>query len=60
MGGFNKGGMGGGMNQNFTRDPMGRMGGQGMIFGNQQTMTTQVSIPKDFAGAIIGKGGSRI
>ena len=23
------------------------MGGQGMMFGNQQTTTTQVSIPKD-------------
>ena len=25
----------------------GGMGGQGMMFGNQQTTTTQVSIPKD-------------
>lgn len=41
------GGMGGGMNQNFTQDTMGGMGNQGMMFGNQQTSTTQVSIPKD-------------
>ena len=45
------GGMGGGrgdnFNQNFTQDTMGGMGNQGMMFGNQQTTTTQVSIPKD-------------
>lgn len=51
------GGGGGGMGQNFASDTMG-MGNQGMMFGNQQS--TQVSIPKDLAGAIIGKGGSRI
>jgi heterogeneous nuclear ribonucleoprotein K len=49
------------MNQNFTQDTMGGLGNQGMMFGNQsQSTTTQVSIPKDLAGAIIGKGGSRI
>ena len=37
------------------------MGNQGMMFGSQSSSTTtQVSIPKDLAGAIIGKGGSRI
>lgn len=55
MGGFGDGGN----NQNFTQDTMGGMGNQGMMFGNQST-STQVSIPKDLAGAIIGKGGSRI
>lgn len=69
MGGGN-GNMGGGnmgssMNQNFTQDTMvstSAMGNQGMMFGsqNQNSSTTQVSIPKDLAGAIIGKGGSRI
>jgi len=55
------GGRSGGMNQNFTQDTMGGMGNQGMMFGNQsQSTTTQVSIPKDLAGAIIGKGGARI
>jgi len=55
MGGFGDGGN----SQNFTQDTMGGMGNQGMMFGNQST-STQVSIPKDLAGAIIGKGGSRI
>lgn len=57
MGGGMSGGMGGGAD-NFASDTMG--GNQGMMFGNQQTTTTQVSIPKDLAGAIIGKGGCRI
>lgn len=55
------GSMGGGMaslGDNFASDSM--SGNQGMMFGNQSTTTTQVSIPKDLAGAIIGKGGSRI
>jgi len=60
MGGSNMGGFGDGSNsQNFTQDTMGGMGNQGMMFGSQNT-STQVSIPKDLAGAIIGKGGSRI
>merc|ERR1719318_839738 len=50
----------GGLSQNFTQDTMGGMGQQGMMFGNQNSSQTQVSIPKDLAGAIIGKGGSRI
>jgi len=50
------GGMGG--SQNFASDNMNSMGGQGMLFGG--TQSTQVSIPKELAGAIIGKGGSRI
>ncbi|CAH1796502.1 unnamed protein product [Owenia fusiformis] len=56
MGGGSGMGSGSGLNQNFTSDSM---GSSGVIFGNQTT-TTQVSIPKDLAGAIIGKGGSRI
>ncbi|KAH3842352.1 hypothetical protein DPMN_115849 [Dreissena polymorpha] len=37
------------------------MGNQGMMFGGNDPVTsTQVTIPKDMAGAIIGKGGSRI
>lgn len=64
MGGGGSGmGGGGGLSQNFAQDTMvgdGGMGQQGMMFGNQQTTTTQVSIPKDLAGAIIGKGGARI
>ncbi|KAL3866734.1 hypothetical protein ACJMK2_044015 [Sinanodonta woodiana] len=49
---------GGGMD--FMDDNMGGMGQQGMMFGNDPTSNTQVTIPKDLAGAIIGKGGSRI
>jgi len=41
-----------GLMKDFTDDP------QGGLFGGAQT--TQVSIPKELAGAIIGKGGSRI
>lgn len=48
--------MGGG----FDDDNMGNMGNQGMMFGGDQSSSTQVTIPKDLAGAIIGKGGSRI
>ncbi|ELT89137.1 hypothetical protein CAPTEDRAFT_171528 [Capitella teleta] len=63
----NVGGGGGGAN-NFASDSMDNIfmqsGNQGMMFGNsnsnQQSQSTQVSIPKDLAGAIIGKGGSRI
>jgi S-adenosylmethionine synthetase len=42
-------GMGGdgGFNQNFAQDSMGGMGNQGMMFGNAQSTSTQVSIPKD-------------
>ncbi|CAE1300055.1 HNRNPK [Acanthosepion pharaonis] len=46
--------------QNFAQDSMGGMGQQGMMFGMEQTTTTQVTIPKDLAGAIIGRGGNRI
>ncbi|CAG2200970.1 HNRNPK [Mytilus edulis] len=48
------GGGGGGMNQNFAQDNTGDMG---QMFGDN---SQQVTIPKDLAGAIIGKGGSRI
>ena len=48
------GGYGGGMNQNFAQDNTGDMG---QMFGDN---SQQVTIPKDLAGAIIGKGGSRI
>lgn len=56
-GGFDDGydgGFGGGMNQNFAQDNTGDMG---QMFGEN---STQVTIPKDLAGAIIGKGGTRI
>lgn len=65
MGGVNMGGMGG--------PPMvnsGNMGGSGSGVGNMSgggggvdmsgKNSTQVTIPKDLAGAIIGKGGGRI
>lgn len=50
----------GGMQQNFSGDSTNISGGQGMSFGEDGTETTQVTIPKDMAGAIIGKGGARI
>ncbi|CAI9733952.1 heterogeneous nuclear ribonucleoprotein K-like isoform X3 [Octopus vulgaris] len=46
--------------QNFAQDSMGGMGNQGMMFGMEQTTTTQVTIPKELAGAIIGRCGTRI
>ncbi|XP_035829694.1 heterogeneous nuclear ribonucleoprotein K isoform X7 [Aplysia californica] len=51
---------GGGMQQDFSGDMTNMGGGQGMAFGEEECETTQVTIPKDLAGAIIGKGGSRI
>ncbi|XP_076466051.1 heterogeneous nuclear ribonucleoprotein K-like isoform X4 [Babylonia areolata] len=51
---------GSGMQQNFSGDSTNISGGQGMSFGEECTETTQVTIPKDMAGAIIGKGGARI
>ncbi|XP_046969835.1 heterogeneous nuclear ribonucleoprotein K isoform X1 [Vanessa cardui] len=54
------GGGGGGFGNNFggnRSSPGGNFNGNG---GNQQETTTQVTIPKDLAGAIIGKAGSRI
>lgn len=53
------GSFGGGMPQDFSGD-MTNMGGQGLAFGEEETETTQVTIPKELAGAIIGKAGSRI
>jgi len=50
----------GGMQQNFSGDSTNISGGQGMSFGEDGSETTQVTIPKDMAGAIIGKGGARI
>ncbi|XP_031558125.1 heterogeneous nuclear ribonucleoprotein K-like [Actinia tenebrosa] len=51
IGGFNEGSnFGGGMNQ----------WNQGQGSGDQPTTSTQVTIPKDLAGSIIGKGGERI
>ncbi|XP_061172415.1 heterogeneous nuclear ribonucleoprotein K homolog isoform X2 [Saccostrea echinata] len=48
----------GGMGQNFSQD---NSGGMGQMFGNEGNLpSTQVTIPKDLAGAIIGKGGVRI
>ncbi|XP_064618808.1 heterogeneous nuclear ribonucleoprotein K homolog isoform X2 [Lineus longissimus] len=56
---------------NFTQDTMSGCGNQGMLFGQNQmnqgnsnnppgAQTQRVSIPKHLAGAIIGRGGSRI
>jgi heterogeneous nuclear ribonucleoprotein K len=53
------GSFGGGQLNNFDQDSLGA-GSQGVMFGAQGTDYTQVSIPKDMAGAIIGKGGMRI
>jgi len=64
--GMSRGGMGGGfgggfgMQQDFSGDMTNMGGGQGMAFGEEESETTQVTIPKDLAGAIIGKGGIRI
>merc|ERR1719458_1819995 len=60
MGGGFGGGFGGGMQQDFSGDMTNMGGGQGMAFGEEESETTQVTIPKDLAGAIIGKGGIRI
>nr|KAG5706563.1 hypothetical protein BaRGS_028734 [Batillaria attramentaria] len=49
-----------GMQQNFSGDSTNISGGQGMSFGDDGSETTQVTIPKETAGAIIGKGGARI
>lgn len=49
--GGGRGGGGNGGGGNFSNNGGG---------GNQQDTTTQVTIPKDLAGAIIGKAGSRI
>jgi heterogeneous nuclear ribonucleoprotein K len=48
-----------GMSGGFDQDTL-STGKQGTMFGAQASEYTQVSIPKDMAGAIIGKGGSRI
>jgi len=47
------------MLNNFDQDTL-SAGNQGVMFGAQASEYTQVSIPKDMAGAIIGKGGMRI
>ncbi|XP_011631257.1 heterogeneous nuclear ribonucleoprotein K-like [Pogonomyrmex barbatus] len=51
---------GGGGNTGIGGPPMGgnNQGNQGNMSGNKTS--TQVTIPKDLAGAIIGKGGARI
>ncbi|XP_044020677.1 heterogeneous nuclear ribonucleoprotein K-like isoform X1 [Aphidius gifuensis] len=55
------GGGGGGGNSGMGGPPMGgnNQGNQGNMGGGNKT-STQVTIPKDLAGAIIGKGGARI
>lgn len=62
FGGNNMGGGFGGNdfgNQNFNYQ--GNQGNQNQgDFGGGDTQTTQVTIPNDLAGAIIGKGGERI
>ncbi|XP_026463370.1 heterogeneous nuclear ribonucleoprotein K isoform X2 [Ctenocephalides felis] len=56
MGGMNNGsGMG-----NLGSGPMGGGGGPVGLMDGPGKSTTQVTIPKDLAGAIIGKAGSRI
>ncbi|XP_070542932.1 heterogeneous nuclear ribonucleoprotein K-like isoform X2 [Ptychodera flava] len=58
-----------GYNQNFAQDPVGGSNfsdvssydNDGMDqYNSNQFTSTQVTIPKDLAGSIIGKGGSRI
>lgn len=57
--GFN---YGGGPQENFGDFNQGGGGGgaEGANYGKGNTETTQVTIPNDLAGAIIGKGGERI
>jgi len=56
------GGFGGGAGGNFGGGAGGNFGGGpgGGNAGNAPSTTTQVTIPNDMAGAIIGKGGERI
>ncbi|XP_045452312.1 heterogeneous nuclear ribonucleoprotein K [Melitaea cinxia] len=56
----NFGGSGGSFNSNFGNNRSSSGGNFNGNGGNQQETTTQVTIPKDLAGAIIGKAGSRI
>ncbi|GLH16365.1 Uncharacterized protein GBIM_20649 [Gryllus bimaculatus] len=60
--GANRGGFGGAangmMNSNAMNMGNNNNGGQNPMLGGKNT--TQVTIPKDLAGAIIGKGGARI
>lgn len=62
MGGGNNGNnMGGGNNTSMGNNPLGT--GSNSLFGNLDMdgkTSTQVTIPKDMAGSIIGKGGNRI
>ncbi|KAL0820367.1 hypothetical protein ABMA28_006260 [Loxostege sticticalis] len=65
FGGPPRGNFGGGGNFGSNFGGGGRSGGSGSggfggIGGDQQETTTQVTIPIDLAGAIIGQGGSRI
>ncbi|XP_055531933.1 heterogeneous nuclear ribonucleoprotein K homolog [Wyeomyia smithii] len=63
LGGMNLGGGGGNLGGlgNMSSLANGNMGGFGGNNGNMDNKTsTQVTIPKDLAGAIIGKGGGRI
>ncbi|XP_050352750.1 heterogeneous nuclear ribonucleoprotein K isoform X2 [Nymphalis io] len=60
-GNFGGGGGGGGsFGNNFGGNRSSSGGNFNGNGGNQQETTTQVTIPKDLAGAIIGKAGSRI
>ncbi|GFS24742.1 heterogeneous nuclear ribonucleoprotein K, like [Elysia marginata] len=59
-GAFGGGGFGASMQQDFSSDLPSLGSGQNMVFPDEECETTQVTIPKDLAGAIIGKGGSRI
>lgn len=63
MGAMNPGSLGGNMGNMNSVNNMGN-GNMGTFGGNNGNMdnktSTQVTIPKDLAGAIIGKGGGRI
>ncbi|CAH0724337.1 unnamed protein product, partial [Brenthis ino] len=55
-----RGNFSGGFSNNFSSSRSSSSGNFNGNSGNQQETTTQVTIPKDLAGAIIGKAGSRI
>eukprot|EP00095_Tigriopus_kingsejongensis_P001447 maker-scaffold207_size258870-snap-gene-0.11 protein:Tk01447 transcript:maker-scaffold207_size258870-snap-gene-0.11-mRNA-1 annotation:"heterogeneous nuclear ribonucleoprotein k-like isoform x1" len=59
-GSFNRGGGGGGPPRGGGQPPFGGFGNGMGGAGEGPQETTQVTIPKDMAGAIIGPGGSRI
>jgi len=60
MGGGMRGGMGGGMGRGFSDDFRGGGGADLQFSSSDQSESTQVTIPNEMAGAIIGPGGQRI